>query len=123
MRPPDDVVDFFASGARPPVSRETVLDQNWYGNEAMWVVLPPAGEIVGRLDDKIPPYRLKRGQVQWEARRLDGHTVVPRESLADPAYGDISFLAGGPHFPSIGCWAVKYVLDGSYPLEFVVWVH
>jgi hypothetical protein len=123
MRPPDEVVDFFAAGARPPVPREIVLAQNWYGNAAMWVALPPAGEIVGRLDDKIAPYRMKRGHVQYEAHRLDAPGTVGRQPLDDADYGDISFQAGAPRFPSVGCWDVTYFLDGSDPLEFVVWVH
>ena len=120
MRPPDEVLDFFAAGARPPVPRQTLLAENWYGNDAMWVALPPRGEVVGRLDDKIAPYRLKRGHVQYEAHRLDGVGTVSRQPLSDLDYGDISFQSGGPRFPTTGCWAVTYVLDGAYPLEFVL---
>jgi hypothetical protein len=122
MRPPDAAADFFANGSRPPVAREVVLAENWFGNEAMWVILPPTGEIVGRLDDKLPPYRIKRGRVQYEARQLDGQGVVSRRPITDIDYGDISFEPGGPAFPSTGCWSVTYVLDGQYPLEFVVHV-
>src|SRR2546423_13518131 len=56
MRPPTEAVEFFANGSSSPdAARETLKTANWYGNEAMWIVLPDNGEIVGRLDDKIPP--------------------------------------------------------------------
>src|SRR5688572_12534273 len=82
MTAPAEVVDFFASGSsRPEEAREAWAKGtvNTYGNDAMWVVLPPNGELVGRLDDKIPPYMLKAGRVEWEARRLDGQGSVPRQ--------------------------------------------
>jgi hypothetical protein len=120
MRPPDEVIDFYAAGANPPVPRQNLFAENWYGNDAMWLALPPRGEVVGRLDDKIPPYRLKRGHVQYEARRLDGVGTVSRQPLSELNYGDIGFQSGGPRFPNTGCWAVTYVLDGAYPLEFVL---
>lgn len=86
----------------------------------MWIVLPDNGEIVGRLDDKIAPYRIKRGHVQYEARRLDGSGVVKRQPIGPDAYGDIGFAAGGPEFPARGCWEVTYLLDDTFPLRFVV---
>lgn len=121
MAPPAEAVEFFANGSSTPdKAREELKSANWFGNEAMWVVLPNRGEIVGRLDDKIPPYRLKRGRVQYEARRLDGSGVVTRQSIGPDAYADIGFAAGGPAFPTQGCWEVTYMLDGAYPLRFVV---
>ena len=56
MTPPPEAIEFFASGSsRPEAAREALKTANWYGNEAMWIVLPENGEILGRLDDKIPP--------------------------------------------------------------------
>jgi hypothetical protein len=86
----------------------------------MWVILPPNGEIVGRLDDKIPPYRMKRGLVQYEARQLDGNRTVQRTPIGPNGYGDIGFAAGGPAFPTTGCWQVTYWLDGADALTFVL---
>ena len=120
MTPPTEALEFFAGGSSSPNARELVKTQNWYGNDAMWVILPSNGEIVGRLDDKIPPYRLKRGSVQYEARQLDGPGLVRSQRIGTDSYGDIGFAAGGPAFPTVGCWEVTYSLDGHDPLSFVL---
>ena len=113
--------EFFANGSsRPDAARESLKTANWYGNEAMWVILAENGEIVGRLDDKIPPYRLKRGRIQYEAHQLDGRGVVRLQAIGVDAYGDVGFAAGGPAFPTVGCWEVTYTLDGRDPLSFVL---
>lgn len=56
MTPPSEVLEFYADKAS--MDHESALAalkaENWYGNEAMWVILPRDGEIVGRLDEKIP---------------------------------------------------------------------
>lgn len=120
MTPPTEPFDFFAGGSTAPdLARRVLQHSNWFGNEAMWVVLPDGGEIIGRLDDKIPPYRMKRGYVTYDARRLDGPGSVTRTAIGG-AYGDIGFAAGGPSFPTTGCWEVTYRLDGGYPLTFVL---
>ncbi len=55
MTPPTEVSHFFAAGSsRPDAAREALRTANFYGNDAMWIILPAAGELVGRLDDKIP---------------------------------------------------------------------
>jgi hypothetical protein len=121
MTPPAEAIEFFANGSSSPdAARESLKTANWYGNEAMWIVLPENGEIVGRLDDKIAPYRLKRGRVQYEAHQLDGPGLVRLQSIGVDAYGDIGFAPGGPAFPTVGCWEVTYTLDGSDPLRFVL---
>jgi len=123
MTPPAEAIEFFAGGSsRPEAAREALKTANWYGNEGMWIVLPDSGEIVGRLDDKIPPYRLKRGRVQYQAHQLDGQGVVRLQSIGADAYGEIGFAAGGPAFPTVGCWEVTYTLDGRDPLSFVLLV-
>ena len=121
MTPPAEAIEFFANGSsRPDAARESLKTANWYGNEAMWVILPENGEIVGRLDDKIPPYRLKRGRIQYEAHQLDGRGMVRLKAIGVDAYGDVGFAAGGPAFPTVGCWEVTYTLDGRDPLSFVL---
>ncbi len=122
MTPPSEALEFFANGSsQPDRARESLKTANWYGNEAMWVILPADGRTPpGRLGDKIPPYRMKRGQVEWEARRLDGPGIVSKQRIGGPAYGDIGFAAGGPGFPTAGCWEVTYMLDGHDPLRFVL---
>jgi hypothetical protein len=104
MSPPSEAFEFFVSGSTSPDAREVAKTLNWYGNDAMWVILPPDGETPpGPLGDKIPPYRLKRGQVEWEARRLDGPSTVSTQRIGGAAYGDIGFAAGAaPAFRRLG---------------------
>jgi hypothetical protein len=119
MTPPREPLEFMIGGSSTPdAARSLTPTMNWYGNDAMWVVLPPNGEIIGRLDDKIPPYRMKRGQITWSARQLDGNASVPTQAMT--GYGDIGFQAGGPGFPNVGCWQVSYWLDGRDELQFVL---
>ena len=119
MTPAPEAFDFFFnhSTSSRPDKRSIFEHLNWYGNEAMWVILPANGEIVGRLGDKIAPYRLKFGQVRWEGRRLDGPGVVGKNPMG-PA--DIGFQAGGVGVPEIGCWEFTYTLDDQYPLRFTL---
>ena len=119
MTPPREPLEFMINGSSSPTAREVTPTQNWYGNEAMWVILPPDGEIVGRLDDKIPPYRMKRGYVTWSARQIDGSWSVASRSMGT-GYGDEGFQAGGPSFPNTGCWEVTYLLAGADELRFLI---
>ncbi|HEV8672370.1 MAG TPA: hypothetical protein VGS01_16705 [Candidatus Limnocylindria bacterium] len=119
MDPAPEALDFMAnhSTSTDPDKRSKMQKLNWYGNEAMWVLLPQDGEIVGRLGDKIPPYRLKYGQVWWEGNRLDAPGVVAKNPMG-PA--DIGFQAGGVGVPETGCWEFTYTLDDHYPLRFTL---
>jgi len=90
MTPPEQAL-IHASGSTDPDARVKIASANWYGNEAMWVVLPDRGEIVGRLFDKIPPTDEIRHRFVG-ARRLDGKTVIRRQAMG-PAVWD-SRLAG-----------------------------
>lgn len=122
MTPPKEVVDFLAGGSsQPEAARAYLLTANFYGNEAFWVLLPPKGELPpGRLGDKLMPYRLKSGLLEWEAHRLDGRTQVTKQPVGPDGYGDIGFQAGGVGFPEPGCWEVTYTLDGQHPLRFIL---
>jgi len=130
MTPPSEALEFFAGGSsQPDQARESLRQANWLGNAAMWIVLPRDGEIVARrdptngrtyLDDKIPPYRMKSGYVTYTARQLDGSAVVARTAIGPSGYGDLGFQAGGPSFPTRGCWEVTYELNEKDPLRFVV---
>jgi hypothetical protein len=119
MTPPSEPLEFMIGGSTTPdAARRVAPTLNWYGNDAMWVVLPPNGEIIDRLGDKIPPHRMKPGQVTWSARQLDGTSSVPTQAMT--GYGDSGFQAGGPGFPNVGCWEVSYWLAGRDELRFVL---
>jgi hypothetical protein len=121
LTPPAEVFDFFVQGSTSPNAREAAKTLNWFGNDAMWVVLPADGATPpGMLGDKIPPYRLKPGQVEWHAHRVDAAGPDADGRIGGASYGDIGFAAGGPEFPTVGCWEVTYTLDGRDPLRFVL---
>jgi hypothetical protein len=121
MTPPTAPLEFMIGGSsNPDGARRIAPTLNWYGNDAMWVVLPPNGEIVERLSDKIPPYRMKSGHVTWSARQLDGRSSVIARAIGPSGYGNQGFQAGGPSFPNTGCWEVSYWLDGRDELRFVL---
>jgi hypothetical protein len=123
MTPPSDYVEFLVGGSsKPEQSRAALKTANFMGNEAMWLVLPDKGEMVGRLFDKFLPWRTKPGELQWEARRLDGTTTVARHRAGPEGYGDIGFQAAGVDLPEYGCWQVTYTLNDQYPLQFVLLV-
>lgn len=120
MTPPSEPLEFMIGGSSSPTARSVIPTLNWYGNDAMWVLLPPNGEIVGRLGDKIPPHRMKPGYVTWSARQLDGKSSVPWQPIGPSGYGEEGFQAGGPGFPTTGCWEVTYLLAGRDELRFVL---
>ena len=121
MAAAQEVIDFFSDGSsRPDLARQELAHANAYGYDAMWVILRIDGEIVGRLDEKIAPYRLKPGRVSWQARQIDGPGMVSTRSVGPEGYGDRGFQAGGVSFPTVGCWEVTYTLDGRDDLRFVL---
>ncbi|MBI4521094.1 MAG: hypothetical protein HY701_09670 [Gemmatimonadetes bacterium] len=123
MTPPQRALEFFAAGqsTSDPRFRRQLETANWYGNEAMWVILPRDGVIEGWLSFKLPPYRFERGIVYYKARRLDGPENVSRRLLGPQHYGDLGFQAGGPTLPTTGCWEVTYMLDdGRDSLRFII---
>jgi hypothetical protein len=75
---------------------------NWYGNDALWVVLPPNGPWRG---GKFGWWRALPGQLTVQGRRLDG-PAPPLEAHVPKGYGDIGFQASGLTFPREGCWEV-----------------
>jgi hypothetical protein len=121
MTPPSEYVEFLVEGSSNQEQTRTYLETaNFIGNEAIWLILPPKGEMIGRLSDKLLPWRLKPGELQWEAHRLDGRATVAKHPAGPAGYGDIGFQAAGVGFPESGCWEVTYTLNDRYPLRFVL---
>ncbi len=121
MTPPTEYLEFLIGGSsNQEQTRTNLKNANFIGNEAMWLLLPPRGEIIGRLNDKFLPWRLKPGQLRWEAHRLDGDGSVPKHPAGPSGYGDIGFQAAGIEVPEAGCWEVTYTLNDQYPLPFIV---
>lgn len=94
-----------------------------YGNDAIWVTLPPDGimrvsAIDGRLGQKIGWVRLIEGDLTIAGRRLDG-PAPPVEAHVPSGYGPRGFQASGVIFPSEGCWEITGHIRGR-ELRFVV---
>ncbi len=88
-----------------------------HGNAALSTVLWPEGKVVfkpggagfvlenGALSMKFPWWRLVRGRLTIEGRRLDGPAPPLRAWIPD-GYGEIGFQATALIFPTPGCWEV-----------------
>ena len=88
-----------------------------HGNAALSTVLWPEGKVAfkpggagfvlenGALSMKFPWWRLVRGRLTIEGRRLDGPAPPLRARIPD-GYGEIGFQATALIFPTPGCWEV-----------------
>jgi hypothetical protein len=94
----------------------------WYGNDALWVELPPESEVVKapgeELSEKFPWVRVIRGYLSIDGRRLDV-PARPAEGQALRGYGSIGFQASGIAFPTAGCWEITGKIAGR-ELTFIV---
>jgi hypothetical protein len=93
-----------------------------FGNDALWVALPLDGQIFpgadGQASRKFMWWRLRRGQLSIEGRRLDA--AAPAITGEVPSgYGDEGFQASGLVFPTGGCWEITGHL-GTEKLSFVL---
>jgi hypothetical protein len=121
MTPPQAYADFIAGGATNQDQVRTYLKTaNFIGNEVIWLILPDRGEMIGRLVDKFLPWILKPGNLQWEARRLDGRASVAKRPAGPTGHDPVGFQGGVVELPAPGCWEITYTLDNQYPLRFVV---
>jgi hypothetical protein len=117
---PKDVVDAVDPGQQGSVRERDFL--YWYGNDALWVELPPGSEVVKppaeELSEKFPWVRLIPGYLSIDGKRLDGPAPSAR-GRASRGYGRIGFQASGIHFPTTGCWEITGKVAGR-ELRFVV---
>jgi hypothetical protein len=99
--------------------------RDWYGNNALWVGLPPTGVLPADstpqgLSTKFPWWRVLPGRLTIRAQRLDGPAGAFSADV--PAgYGDLGFQPSGLKWPMTGCWRVTGAVHGT-SLTFVVWV-
>ncbi len=97
-------------GVAPPADVDAAPPGILYGNNALWVGLPPGGEAVllrrgGVLGRKFMWWRLVPGQLSIAARRIDAPAPAGR-GIVPTGYGDSGFQASGIEFPTEGCWEV-----------------
>lgn len=122
MTPPSSFFEFIVGGSsRPDITRAHLLSTgNFYGNDALWVLLPDNGEV-RTGGDKFLTWRVKTGVVSYVARRIDAPAPEVRQTLdARSGYGDSGFQPGGVELPTAGCWEVTYKLDGAGDLRVVL---
>ncbi|MGH2377469.1 MAG: hypothetical protein ACRDGT_03260 [Candidatus Limnocylindria bacterium] len=122
MTPPQSFFDFVVGGSsKPDLTRDQLLRRgNFYGNAALWVLLPENGEV-RTGGDKFLAWRVKTGVISYVALRVDAQAPEVRQTLdARSGYGDSGFQPGGVDLPTAGCWEVTYALDGANDLRFVL---
>jgi hypothetical protein len=121
ISPPFDCPVTKPNGSRPP--GETAISAGYYGNGALWTVLPADGilyvrrENDGRLSTKLPWWRGVRGTLTIEGQRLDGAGEF--SAHIPDGYGSSGFQATGVYFSDEGCWELRG-RAGSAELKFVV---
>jgi hypothetical protein len=121
----------------PPYQQESISAGSfWYGTEALWVSLRHNGtwaELPYRNEGYVQkilwwsegfdPYAEPSPEFTTTLRRLDqpGPSLVQTGASHGWHPQLVSFIVGGAHIPSTGCWEVT----GQYKdavLSFVVWV-
>jgi hypothetical protein len=108
-----------------PAARPVPWVQDWYGNDALWVGLPPTGVLPADpqpqgLSTKFPWWRALPGRLTIQAQRLDGPTGAFTADV--PAgYGDLGFQPTGLNWAVPGCWRVTGTVHNK-SLTFTVWV-
>lgn len=114
----------------PPINPEGAQPvpyvRDWYGNDALWVKLPPTGVLPADSDPqglqtKFPWWRSRPGRLTVHARRLDGPAGGFTAYVPD-GYGDLGFQVSGLSWGAAGCWRVSGTVHGK-SLAFTVWVH
>jgi hypothetical protein len=91
------------------VADEGGASSKWFGNDALWVLLPNGGRIIKapgeKLEEKFPWVRLLQGTLTIDGRRLDG-VAPPARALVPDGYGASGFQASFIAFPKEGCWEI-----------------
>ena len=132
MTPPEFVRNHVLGGIRlaSPPPEPTIwptveawaVGKNYYGNALLWLDLPDDGILRGP-SESFTEYRFGgTGALVVTARRIDGPAPSPRIEKDPNPGGGPRDRAATVHFPTPGCWEVKYTLDGTV-LQFVVQVH
>jgi hypothetical protein len=113
------------TGPNPSLTFRASSGTFLYGNDALIVILPNDGTI--RASDparglsggvKFPWWRIARGDLVIETRRLDA-TTLPQAADVPTGYGDTGFQVSGLNFAAMGCWEVSGMVGGK-TLTFVV---
>jgi hypothetical protein len=101
--PPDQVPETVKRVIRAGSSDPTKVRFNdWYGNDVLWVALPPGAKIFKppgeELSEKFPWVRLIHGNLTIEGRRLDDASGPARLSVPSGYGAGSGFQASGIAF-------------------------
>lgn len=120
-----------ANAPRAPINDTEEMRRGWnHGNGALWVWLPPHGELSISEDRRQEDgfYRVKfgwwrgvRGRFTIGGRRLDAAAPPLRYLIHADSYGDLGFMPSYLDFPSEGLWQITGRIDDQ-SLTFVVHV-
>jgi hypothetical protein len=98
----------------------------WYGNEAIWIRLPPGGVLPAMPDPgettistKFPWWRVLPGQLTASGVALDGDGQFSADVRTPSEYGPTGFVPSGLTFDHPGCWRITGSLQGQ-TLSFVI---
>jgi hypothetical protein len=127
--PPEEVIEWSASGSRSAMTHEQVVEAakrtNWVGGAGIWVALPPDGVVTWgttTTGSKFGLFAYGTGRVTAEARRVGASTppgFAAEIGTPEQGYGPPGFIATGLIFPENGCWEVTYRIDRN-SVTFVV---
>jgi hypothetical protein len=119
-RVPETVKRVIRAGSSEPTK---VTFNDWYGNDVLWVALPPGAKILKPpgegLSEMFPWVRLIHGNLTIEGRRLDDASGPARLSVPSGYGVGSGFQASGIAFPTEGCWEVTGKI-ARQELSFVV---
>lgn len=107
---------------QPPPPVPYVHD--WYGNRAIWVMLPERGQLPAwpaeapgwraRRGTKFPWYGLRPGQLRITGQRLDGPgRFAAQVATTQEGYGPPGFVPSELYWSSPGCWRLTATLATS----------
>jgi hypothetical protein len=127
--PPDEVIEWSASGSTSSMTHEQVVEAakrtNWVGGGGIWVALPPDGVVTWGTTthgSKFGLFAYGSGRMTADARRVGAPTppgFSAQIGTPEQGYGPPGFIASGLIFPENGCWEVTYRLDRN-SVTFVV---
>lgn len=105
-----------------PTSKPVSWSDNWFGNDALWVRLAPAGVVPAghRLDVKFPWWRATPGKLTLSGHLVGGAIGTMTPAVAD-GYGDRGFQVTSMTFSTAGCWSLTGEVQDK-TLTVVVWI-
>jgi hypothetical protein len=112
--------------ARQPAGAGVSDGLRWYGDAAVWVLLPVSGALGTDSQQqrpwysKVPWWRTVPGVLTIRAQPVGGRVAGFRADVPS-GYNAAGFQPSGLYWPRLGCWQVTGTIAGQ-TLTFIVWV-